>query len=310
MNFPFWPKKKVLKTVPYLLDHKNIGIFLDRITFLNILFVWTGTITLFGITYHLLSTSKSYLFSNLGKQTVTSLLDSIYFSFITATSTGFGDIVPIGKFKVIAIFEVVTGLLLLSFVTFKLVSLKQDIILNEIYEISFSERINRIRSSLLLFRQNINRIIAKVEDATIRNREVQEIKGNVSTLEDILTEISAIYMQNGKTSFAKTVDPLNTELIFNSVQQSFERILELAKALNEGGIEWKREITLNLIHNVIKISKDLLKTLQYSKVLPITNLLIIINNTEKVHENLKAEMIIPEEDSKIEIIPIEEHEKK
>ena len=104
MNSPQVSKDNILQKAPFLLSHKNIRIFLEKITFLNILLVWTGTITLFGVVYFYLSTSKSYLFSNLGKTTVHNLLDSIYFSFITATSTGFGDIVPIGEFKILAIF--------------------------------------------------------------------------------------------------------------------------------------------------------------------------------------------------------------
>ncbi len=86
---------------------------------------------------------------------INNLPDSIYFSFVTATTTGFGDFLPQGWFKLIVIAEVICGLLLLALVTSKLVSIKQDILLKEIYDMSFYERINRLRSGLLLFRQNL-----------------------------------------------------------------------------------------------------------------------------------------------------------
>jgi len=69
-----------------------------------------------------------------------------------------------GFFKLISIFEVVFGLLLLAFVTSKLVSIKQDVILNEIYDISFNERLSMVRSSLLLFRQSLSRMMEKIEE--------------------------------------------------------------------------------------------------------------------------------------------------
>ncbi|MBI2665619.1 two pore domain potassium channel family protein, partial [Candidatus Woesearchaeota archaeon] len=153
-----------------IIDQPQVRLFLDKITFTNILLVWTGTITMMGIAYFLLSNNISYLYYNSQDRVVDSLLDSIYFSFVTATSTGFGDIIPIGTFKVFAILEVIIGLLLLSFVTFKLVSLKQDLILNDIYEISFHEKLNRIRSSLLLFRQNTSKFISKLEDGSATAR--------------------------------------------------------------------------------------------------------------------------------------------
>jgi hypothetical protein len=177
----------------------------DRLTFFHILLIWSIIIILFGLAYFFLNGGTSFITYTQEPGKTVSLIDSIYFSFITATSTGFGDIVPKGIFKIVSIFEVVFGLLLLAFVTSKLISIKQDYILNEIYEISFNERISRLRSSLLLFRQNLNKIIDRVEAGKIRMREINDLYIHISGLENILTEVTNIFSTTSR-AFTKVID--------------------------------------------------------------------------------------------------------
>ena len=236
----------------------RLNTIFDKLTFLHILGIWMGVVVLFGIFYYYGGTERSYLFSNIHKEAVTSLLDHIYFSFITATSTGFGDIVPFGYFKVISILEVVWGLVLLAFVTSKLISIKQDVILGEIYDISFQERIHGLRSSLLLFRQNCGRLINQLEEGTLKKREVNELYTYISSFEDVLNEIADLLNDSDEDAhFTKVLDPVNTELIFNGVIHSFEKLQELVEALNKSKVEWQRDITVNLIHKCLMVNKSL-----------------------------------------------------
>jgi potassium channel LctB len=237
---------------------------LDKFTFFHILILWCIILLGFGFIYYLFSGDHSFIRYSTTMRPVTGLLDNIYFSFITATSTGYGDLTPVGFFKVLAIVEVIFGLVLMAVVTSKLVSIKQDIIMTEIYDISFNERVNRIRSALLLFRQNLGRIITNIETNTIRNREVSDIFNYISSLEDTLHEIGKMVGKDHDNTFTKTLDPLNTELIFNSVTQSFEKLYELVSLMNNNGLEWKRAITLNLIKQCIATNDILFETLHKS----------------------------------------------
>src|SRR3989338_7023782 len=79
----------------------------DKLTFLNIFIIWALIAITFGAVYYFLAGPNSFLLYNPNNTPVNSSLDSIYFSFITATTTGFGDIIPYGIFKVVAILEVV-----------------------------------------------------------------------------------------------------------------------------------------------------------------------------------------------------------
>jgi potassium channel LctB len=240
---------------------RSINILLDRLNFYHIFVIWTGILVIFGVLYHLLAGPNNYLVYTVSNQQVSSLFDSIYFSFITATSTGFGDIAPIGIFKLMSILEVIFGLVLLAIVTSKLVSIKQDVIMNEIYDISFNEKINRIRSSLLLFRQNLNRVISNIESNNIRHREISDIFNYISSLEDNLTEISNLMDRKKGHSYTKELDPLSTELLFHSINQSFERLYELITVMNSSKLEWRRKVTLDLINRCLVLDTELFNSL-------------------------------------------------
>ena len=148
-------------------------------------------------------------------------------------------------------------MLLLALVTSKFVSIKQDMILNELYELSLNERINRLRSSLLLFRQHLTRIITRIEENRIRKREVDDIYVDISSFEDILNEIINLIQRQEKNHFTKVIDPINTELILNSVLNSFEKLNELIEMMNQNKLEWKREITIDLINRCISLNDKL-----------------------------------------------------
>jgi potassium channel LctB len=254
LNEMFWTERQ-----------NKLNTWLDKLTFPRIFLLWTSVVAGFGFVYRFLSNDINYLFYVHQGQPVHDIIDSVYFSFITATSTGFGDIIPFGYFKIIAIVEVIFGLVLLAFVTSKLVSIKQNVILNEVYEISFHEKINRVRSSLLLFRQNVGRVIDRIEDKSIRSREVSDLYTFISSLEDTLNEISMLMKRQGKTHFTKILDPLDAELIFHSITHSLEKLAELIHILNNSGLDWRREVTINFIQRCISLDYSLLDMLEDSR---------------------------------------------
>ena len=236
---------------------KTFTSWLDKFSFWNILLIWVLVISTFGCIYFFLSNSNMYLLNTHTQQPVTMIADTIYFSFVTATTTGFGDIIPVGTFKLLAMFEVIGVLLLLAMVTSKLVSIKQDAILTELYDISFNGQLNRLRSSLLLFRQNLTRFINRIEDGTLRRREANEIFIYISSLEDIINEAINMFDRPSKNGFTKIIDPVNTELIVISVTNSFEKLNELLTMMNQRRVEWKRDVTLNLINRCVNHNEKL-----------------------------------------------------
>ncbi|MFH2028678.1 MAG: potassium channel family protein [Nanoarchaeota archaeon] len=239
---------------------------LDKLSFVNILILWIGIITILAVIYYIFRTDTSFLVYNIGREPVTSFVDTVYFSFITATSTGFGDITPLGFFKVVSIVEVIVGLLLLALVTSKLVSIKQDVILQEIYDISFNEQLSRLRSTLLLLRQNIDRFLDKLEGGLIRKREISGLYIHLSSFESILDEILSFFSKKGNPKdYAKSLDSINTELIMNSVLKSFEKIVELFSTLNASNITWRREVVMDIMEKCMRTNETLFDRLRFVK---------------------------------------------
>ena len=76
------------------------------------------------------------------------LLTAIYFSFTTATSVGYGDVLPRGGARVLAIIEAVGGLLVFGAIVSKFVSRRQDRIVSEIHRITFEDRLDRVQGAL------------------------------------------------------------------------------------------------------------------------------------------------------------------
>ena len=91
--------------------------------------------------------------------------DSIYFSIITFSSLGYGDILPVGFGKAVAAFEVLSGLILLAFFVGKLASERQLALLLLVYTSDQQRRLSE-------FQENISELNASMlEAASERNQE-------------------------------------------------------------------------------------------------------------------------------------------
>jgi hypothetical protein len=80
---------------------------------------------------------------------------ALYFSAVTATSVGYGDIVPSGVTRLFAIAEAAAGLLIFGCVISKFVSRRQEELIGEIHRIAFEDRLGRVRTNLHLVRTEL-----------------------------------------------------------------------------------------------------------------------------------------------------------
>jgi hypothetical protein len=282
---------------------KKVKNWLDRLSFPAIMLVWITLVMIFGALYYFLTDNNTFLYYNPTQAPVEGILNHIYFSFITATTTGFGDIVPMGGFRVIAIVEVVLGFLLLAVVTSKFISVKQNVILEEIYEVSFHERINRLRSSLLIFRQNIGRIISRIEENEIKKREINDLYTYVSSFEDILREVYILIHKPEGSQYTKTLDPLNAEVVINSIINSFEKLNELIVVMDQNKIEWRREVTTHMMYKCINLNQEIFDNLNSEKRLSEKTMMDMNAHKSKAIDLLRNAINIKQEEiPKTEII--------
>ncbi len=124
------------------------GLSLERLIVL-----WLGMIVVFGLIYWIAGAGMG-LGLQAGSSAVKAdgqgFVTAIYFSFVTALSIGYGDVVPLGWFRLAAIIEGAAGLLIFGCVISKLVSRRQEELTEEIHRTTFEDRLDRVRTNLHL----------------------------------------------------------------------------------------------------------------------------------------------------------------
>jgi len=219
-----------------------VAIF-DKITFKQIFTLWIAIILIFSIIFYLFAIhqeNEGVINAKTGEKE-TNLFPILYFSFITATSTGYGDIWPIGVVsRSFAILGAVLGLLVFSMLISKLVSFKQQLILNEVYEISFHERISRLRDMYYLYRTNTNKLIERLHAGNFTRKEIKELGINLIPFENALSDSMKILCQRGNSQYVNQLDDLTVELLLKSIDLSMSKTLELFITLN-AVTAWKND---------------------------------------------------------------------
>jgi len=150
---------------------------------LQLFLIWIGTILLSGTCFWLGALIGEHGLVEGGTPVGADLkgfVSALYFSFVTATSIGYGDIVPIGAGRVIAVIEAIAALLIFGAVVAKFVSHRQEELVSEIHRVTFEERLDRVQTNLHMVVSELlsitsmceahaplNRIITRLESAVI-----------------------------------------------------------------------------------------------------------------------------------------------
>src|SRR5208282_2245724 len=154
------------------LDNSVLDLVQRRST-LQLFLIWIGTILLSGSCYWLGALIGDHGLVEGGRPVGADLkgfASAVYFSFVTATSIGYGDIVPVGGARVIAIAEAVTALLVFGAVVAKFVSHRQEELVSEIHRVTFDERLDRVETNLHLVISEILSIASMCEAKAPLNR--------------------------------------------------------------------------------------------------------------------------------------------
>ena len=127
--------------------------FFERRTTADLVWIWLGTIAACSLIYW--SATAAGLGGLMeGGQPIgagaSGFLSALYFSFGAATTIALGDVAPVGALRPLAIAEAVVGLLVFGSLVSKLLSRRQEQIVNEIHRIAFEDRLERVQTDLHL----------------------------------------------------------------------------------------------------------------------------------------------------------------
>jgi hypothetical protein len=283
-------KKKVQKTkskfdISELLSFEKSTVknWLDKLRFSYIFLVWFGIVSLYGLIYYYFSSPTNHLFDTISRTISTSLWEALYFSFVTATTTGFGDLVPMGHFKIISVAEVISGLLLLAIVTSKFVSIKQDQIMKELYDISLHEKISRLRSSLFLYKQHLNRLSSNAIDGNFKTVDLKNLGMYFRNYEDVLVESLTLILSDDDSDSLVDVD---LDLLTKSIINSATKTLEASDIFENNNILWVKN-NKDLLLVVADLNGELFNALKKSNSISDSTKKLLDKSLKKLYRHLK-----------------------
>ncbi len=122
----------------------------------SLIILWVFVALFFGVLYYLL---PGQLINSRTGEAVTNVWDAVYFSFVTISTIGYGDLLAIGFIRVLTAIEGLFGWVLFGLIVYRIVSVKQDVILKEIHNLSNEQYLSRVRNSLFVSNTNIVRFV-------------------------------------------------------------------------------------------------------------------------------------------------------
>lgn len=158
---------------------------------------WLGMILVFGLVYWGAGISMGWGLQagNVAvKPDLEGLGTAIYFSFVTALSIGYGDVIPLGALRILAVAEGIAGLLIFGCVISKLVSRRQEDLIAEIHRTTFDDRLDRVRTNLHLVFSDLGAVQqlqaeqGALPGQVLRRLEstVRVFRGELQTVHDLL----------------------------------------------------------------------------------------------------------------------------
>jgi hypothetical protein len=216
------------------------------------------------------------------------LFNSIYYSIITATSTGYGDITPQGLSKFLAAAQSIMALFLFAAFFPKLISYRQTISLHEVHKLTFEESFHNIREELFITRKDFDLAIENAKNSHIfAEEDWEDLTTAYRRLQSLLLQIPGFY---GTDDIHYTIDARREGLLLGAVHRTLHRIDTVLDVLSTENIPWESHSESYVeLHELVKIMDS--TTPLWKSRSPhndISSFKDIVHLNEKVRDHLKT----------------------
>lgn len=221
--------------------------------------VWVFATLLFACAYFVLSFVPDQGPTGVFSQTdlFYRFLDLLYFSIITGTSTGFGDIVPHGVSRIFAALQAISSVVIIALFVAKFVARKQEIALENIHQLSFDSAFHNIRQGLFIARKDLDLVIRKVLlQETLSRKDWRNVYISFHQVQIFLRQIPALYASDNQ-SLAVETD--KEQLLLDAVERSLRRISEALSVFKDAGISLKHEVgALKELRDIVHLTEKVI----------------------------------------------------
>lgn len=195
-----------------------------------LILLWAGMTIGFAIAYWIIGLISPEHGPTIASTTpaLERFLDSLYFSIITATSVGFGDIVPQGFSRVLTSIQAIASLSTFAILVTKLVAQKQEHFTENVYRLTSEETAHTILDELHLVRQDLDMLLAHLtQGRTLSDPEWHDFKTAIARAQAAFLDIPVLYDGNG----FMTLSERRENLLLEGVERTLMRIQQFFHAV-------------------------------------------------------------------------------
>ncbi|MBM3228242.1 two pore domain potassium channel family protein [Candidatus Peribacteria bacterium] len=201
--------------------------------------LWGGLVVLFACAYFALGQwLPSHAPYPIGTESILqSLGDSIYFSVITATTVGYGDILPQGLSKLLAAIQAIVAFFVFGLCISKLVSSKQEVAIRQMHKLTFEDVFRNTREGLYIVRKDIDHVLAQAEaHRRVDEEHWENLAVALKQAESLIVEIPEFYASGSELY---VIDERREELLQEAVHRTLHRINQMLDRFAALGIDWQ-----------------------------------------------------------------------
>ncbi len=218
---------------------------LTRVSYGRLLSVWGGIIVCFATVYFALSfLSQDHTLSNLSSDSpLLRLLDCLYFSVITSTTVGYGDLTPQGLSKFFAATESIFGYFVFAVFIAKLLSYKSERMMQAIHELMYENTFHQTREGFFTVRKDYDLLIAEAENTGTLSADSWD-KFIIAFWESrrLLMSIRQLHGEEGTSPLDDTREKLLLEAIHRTLTRLHQLLDLLRKTTGKERVMMKTEL--------------------------------------------------------------------
>ncbi len=238
--------------------HVRIISMITELSYSALFLVWIGIVLGFAVLYFKLSLWFPAHGPNLPSEMtlVGRFLDCAYYSIITATSVGYGDIVPQGFSKALACVQSIMALFVFAVFVTKLVSNRQEITLQQVHRLTFEDVFHNTREGLYIIRKDFDHIMKEAEaEQNISEENWGTLVTAYRQAQSLIQKIPDFY---GETNHLYTLDERREQLLHEAVHRTLHRINQMLNHLSRENIDWmSHEQSMKELQALVELVREI-----------------------------------------------------